>query len=415
MSDVDGDLEGYDGPRTLQELPSCPRCGRQKGQPQNCAHSYHDLGVDLGLEQGKELQRWADPAMYTAEPIDSNSGPKVTVLHMTADPLGAIAAFSGIYSGKVYRAYSEVSDKERRQALEDMTRTALQAPLETVDIHFLIEGIDRSITHQMVRQRTAVYAQESLRFAVKEELPTSRPPSLSGTDHYSESRTMLRTETYGRLSKAQQQRILWDATLENMHSAYAELVAAGMPAEEARGLLPHCTLTRIHYKTNLRNFLVEAGKRLCTQAQFDWRLVFAQMADAIRYYGSSQVYQVLRHPVVSDDPEVNSKFKKVNFTESAAWQYEAIAGLLRPVCYLTGKCEFMARADRHCKIRNRVEANASIGRRPAEWETELDAVVGNPVVVGVGPHSVVRDVEGTPVFIGAIQPAEWLLDPGAAR
>ena len=90
------------------------------------------------------------------------------------------------------------------------------------------------------------------------------------------------------------------------------------------------------------------------------------------------------------------------------------------VCYQTGKCEFGAEFDRKCSIRNRVTANADIGRSSTEWAEEYEdaAAMAGAVVAGVGPTSVIRAGEGgsgSPVFIGAIQHREWLLDPGAAR
>jgi hypothetical protein len=89
--------------------------------------------------------------------------------------------------------------------------------------------------------------------------------------------------------------------------------------------------------------------------------------------------------------------------------------MFQPICYQTGKCEFKASFDRPCKIQNRVDANAEIGRPSSEWGQEHDKVEGSPILSGVGPKSVVRDESNKPVFIGAIAPVEWLADPFAAR
>ncbi len=132
-----------------------------------------------------EIVRWADRAMFKAEPIPEG-GPKVWLLWCTPDPLGAIAAACKMYKGEVVRDLSTVTDAERLEYFEQVQKTKLKAPFEFVKFHFLIEGVTRAFTHQMVRQRTAVYAQESLRFAVvggeDTPLPVGLPPSLSGTD-----------------------------------------------------------------------------------------------------------------------------------------------------------------------------------------------------------------------------------------
>lgn len=152
--------------------------------------------------------------------------------------------------------------------------------------------------------------------------------------------------------------------------------------------------------------------RLCTQAQFEWRQVWVQMVQAIRNYNPLKA-QADSIRAAGNDDELAAALEYVGASE--AWQYERIADLFRPVCYLTGKCEFGAEFDRKCSIRNRVQANHEVGRPSSEWDQELDEVEDNPLVIGAWHTSVLRDGKERPVFIGAIQPAEWLLDPKAAR
>jgi len=281
-----------------------------------------------------EIQKWADKAMYEAEemPKDErgNVTPQVHLISATTDPLGAIAAASAIYSGKVIRSLEEVTDEMRRDAWEQTKKTHLKAPLEYVDFHFMIEGVTRAFTHQMVRQRTAVYSQESLRFAVKENISeeVALPPSIKDVP---------------------QGDGVWQNAIDAIDTCYRYLVENGMPAEDARGLLPHSITTRLHYKTNLRNLLEHAGNRLCTQAQFEWRLVFAQLVDAIRNY--DPVYPPTRHSF------------------EMGWQFRLIAddNVFRPVCYEKGYCPFMATFDRDCTIRERVNRGEFDSIDDAEW------------------------------------------------
>lgn len=347
------------------------------------------------MSEEKRVVKWADSAMFTAEPINADEGPQVHLLWMTADPLAAIAAPSKMYKGEVARSLRDVTHAERRDYVEQLKATKLKAPYEFVKFHFLIEGVTRAFTHQMVRQRTAVYAQESLRFAVKEDMPVALPPSLAGTEHYSDPGLMRGTMTFGRLSQADQNRVVWDEALEGIQFAYQRLVDAGMPAEDARGLLPHNTLTRLHYSTDLRALLDHAGNRLCTQAQFEWRLVFAKMAEAIREYNPYAGLLAQMSNIRADTLHVK------HIAESDRWQYEAIADLFRPVCYLTGKCEFKANFDRKCKIRDRVDKLAEHGVPSSEWGEEHSFAMEPPY--------------GDTVIVPPIRAAEWLLDPGAAR
>jgi thymidylate synthase (FAD) len=333
------------------------------------------------------LVRKADVAQYERPPMpaEARRGPVVTLIDAPVDPLGTMAVIGGIYTGKVRRSKSEVTDDDRRSILEDMQSTVLNGPLECIQFTFLVEGVSRSITHQAVRNRFAFFAQESLRFAVAEdwaqEVPL--PPSLASLpqDHPAVG--------------------VWRRALNQSEDNYAALIGAGMPAEEARDVLPHAITTRLYWVVSLRTLLAEAGKRTCTQAQFPWRQIFAGVAKALRARGEDGALGIHDNEgAVAHD----------------GWQYNAFADLMRPVCYQQGKCGFMAKFDRGCTIRNRVDANERLGRPSSEWHTEYDVVPPEEVVVGVGPKSVVVDRDGTtPVFVGAIDPAEWAADPAAAR
>lgn len=318
-------------------------------------------GLRQDTETNRDLVRAADAAQYAREamPDAATKGPTVTLLNATPDPLGSVAALCAMYQGRVVRSLSEVTDEERRTALADMMKTELNGPLEAVQFHFVLEGVDRAFTHQAVRSRASFFAQESLRFAVAEdwahEIPL--PPSLAGR---AEDDPAVR---------------VWRKALVSAEDQYGALIAAGMPAEEARGLLPHAITTRYHWIVDLRTLLAEAGKRTCTQAQFHWRVVFAQIAKALRHYAK-----------YIDRP---------GGWERDVWQFEHIAGLLRPVCYQKGSCGFMAQFDRGCTIRERVDANAKAGRPSSEWHLDT-------------PYA-------DPDQIKRINPREWAADPGAAR
>jgi flavin-dependent thymidylate synthase len=318
--------------------------------------------IDVGA-----VVRLADKQQYARTPMPdaARRGPVVTLIDAPTDPLGTLAVLCGIYTGQVRRSKAEVSDTDRRAALEDMQKTVLSGPLECVQFTFLIEGVDRAFTHQMVRNRFSFFAQESLRFAVAEdwaqEVPL--PPALLGRRD-DDPAVMV-----------------WRRGLNAAEDTYAALVAAGLPAEEARGMLPHAITTRLFWTVSLRTLLQEAGKRTCTQAQFIWRQVFGQVAQALRNRGAN--YAGMRYDCAQADGTV--------LELSDAWQYREFARLLRPACYQTGGCAFKAQFDRSCSIRERVDAFERLGVSSEVW------------------HS--KDVWAD----GAIDPAEWLTDPGAAR
>ena len=354
---------------------------------------------------GTDISKYADQAMFRAVPTATEGEevvPKVHFLGGTPDPLGAIAAASLMYQGLPVRSRTEVTDEQRTQIFEDTKKTRIDSAFEFVDLHFMIEGVTRAFTHQLVRQRTAVYVQESQRFAVKDNgaSEVALPPSLHGTMSADEFDAWWREQArgtsmsereaaehyyYEEASREQKARIAWDRELESQMNTYNKMIDFGMPAEDARGLLPTNVTTRIHYKTNLRALLNHAGNRLCTQAQFEWRRVWLGndgIMEAIRNYSTC--------PGHSYQDESLACQQGPHLCDN--WQWAEISKMFRPVCYQTGKCEFMSSIDRHCVIRDRVEANHVAGVPSSEWHKDR----------GLGR-------------VLPILPQEWMADPTAAR
>lgn len=375
----------------------------------------------------KEISKWSDQAMYVAPKSDNEGGPKAVLLGAPNDPLGQIAAVNKMYVGQPYRSTADVTDEMRREVLDDLSRTVLKMPLEVVDLHFFLEDVHRGITHQMVRQRTAAFAQESMRFAVKEDMATAvaLPPSLQGTRSIEDLVDVERERLKGlglnlsdedialniRNAKIhsggpQGWRIRWDEAVEEMASAYNWMINSGMPAEEARGIAPTNVLAKLHYKTNLRSFYDTMAVRVSDQAQFEWRQLVAAMVVAMREYGARNTYETwvdcdefgtIRNKkdglgileVVRWDVEGRGQ---ALIERSSEWQYVELTRMIRPVDFLQGKRAFAASADRASRIGERVDAFAACGIPSSEW------------------------MKGSEMNnIPPIYPDEWLLDPASAR
>ena len=383
---------------------------------------------------GKDLSKWSDSFMFKAEESNAAEGPKVYLLGGSNDPLGQIAACAKMYKGEVVRDLADVTDAERQSYLEEIQKTVLKMPLEAVQLHFMVEGVTRGFTHQMVRQRTGAYAQESTRFAVKEDMKsaTALPPSLSDTvpldtlveldrvqrleiglpdvGAYASTesrrgealqihREQVREEAL-RKNDAQAARLRWDEAVDVMGDAYSAMVNTGIPAEDARGLLPTNITTRLNYITNLRSWYDTMAVRVSDQAQFEWRNVAMQMAIALRKYGEANSYpvwvgyeeiewgsdEILKHEF-ADELHTRSLVRR-----SSAWQYLALSNELKPIEFKIGGPAFGANFDRPSRIGERVREFHKHGVPSSEWTT-------GSVEYGIPP----------------LNPAEWLLDPNSAR
>lgn len=355
-----------------------------------------DSGRRFGktASQGKEVSRWADAAMFRSETMptgeDGRVRPKAYLLNATPDPLGSLAALNAIYTGGVKRSLSEVTDEERMEALVEVRKNKLQGPMESIQFHFLLEGVSRAFTHQIVRGRRAFYGQESLRFAVVEgEEWLDRAATPPGFEFWTED-----------------QRENWGQAMGSAQLSYENLVGSGVPAEDARGLMPHAMTTRIHWVCSLRELLYVAGVRLCTQAQFEWRTAMASVVQSLRerstYAPTAAGWATYLTPDRIDGT------LRPHFD---GWQFQEIASLLRPICYQEGECGFKAKADRSCSIRERVDFRERYSLNRKDTSNWHKPMIADTVVYGneTGRPEIVT------ISSPGIDPAEWLTDPNAAR
>lgn len=91
---------------------------------------------------------------------------------------------------------------------------------------------DRGITHELVRHRLASYTQSSTRYIKFDQgLPVVEPIFVGPGE-----------------------REVWLKSVAAAESAYLEMLAAGVPAQNARDVLPTCTATTIFMTANMREW-----------------------------------------------------------------------------------------------------------------------------------------------------------------
>ena len=270
----------------------------------------------------KQVIKYADEAMFQAQAVPLK--PEVDIVDLTRNPLKVMAAPWLGYRGR-FILPEQVTDEEARAFAADALKSKIAAPLEWCQVALLIRGVSRDFTHQMVRQRTATYVQESMRFAVKDNAAAELPLPFS----------------IARLGENSDIYQAWVKHVFDTGGFYDYLIANGIPAEDARKALLIGTSTQLHYRTNLRDLISHSGLRLCSQAQAEWKTVWLEIIKAITAWADTDYYE--------------------------RWQWREIVKMFRPICYQTGKCEFMGEADRWCVIRDRVEAHHKNGDRSETW------------------------------------------------
>lgn len=119
---------------------------------------------------------------------------------------------------------------------------------------FSVEGVSRALTHQLVRHRIASFSQQSQRYVRLSE-PTYVVP-----------------ETVKRDPEAMK---VYEETMDGIWDSYSKLIGMGIPAEDARYVLPNGCTTNITITMNARELLHFFSMRCCNRAQWEIR----EMAD----------------------------------------------------------------------------------------------------------------------------------------
>lgn len=169
-------------------------------------------------------------------------------------PLTYIGKIAGWCTGK------EKEGDPWRRALACL-RSGHASVFEHVCLTWDVRGVSRALTHQLVRHRMASYTQESQRYA-EQSLDGDwyvTPPSLDGDARYA-------------------------ALMEKAAFEYVEALGHGVPAEDARYLLPNAAKTNIVVTMNLREFMHFYKLRADERAQWEIRDLGHAMLEVLAEY-----------------------------------------------------------------------------------------------------------------------------------
>jgi thymidylate synthase (FAD) len=187
----------------------------------------------------------------------------VQLLTHTPDPEAVVAAAARLcYSPSSIDQLLEKSRVDRESLLRKILSLGHTSVLEHANFTFGIEGISRACSHQLVRHRLASYAQQSQRYVShRERFAAVTPPSI---------------EQHPELLQRYQ------ALLDQIHDVYRELLDAGVPAEDARFVLPNAAQTKLVLSMNARELLHFFNLRCCRRAQWEIRNLAKEMLRLVR-------------------------------------------------------------------------------------------------------------------------------------
>lgn len=164
---------------------------------------------------------------------------------------------------------SKVEGNDQRDFLEKLTAVGHLSPVEHASFTFVVEGISRACSHQLVRHRLASYSQQSQRYVNEKEFDYLMPPSIQEDG---------------------EMRALFEKTMKDIQQSYSyfadRLVQKGYSTEsareDARFVLPNATETKIMITMNARELLHFFRQRLCNRAQWEIRAMAYAMLKLVK-------------------------------------------------------------------------------------------------------------------------------------
>ena len=188
----------------------------------------------------------------------------VTLLYHTPEPERAVATAARLCYAPVggRELMESLTDEKIRKVLTTIMASGHFSTLEHASYTFAVEGVSRALTHQLVRHRLASYNQQSQRYVkFKEEPPIVRPASVDTNPEAAQA---------------------FDEAIEACWQAYDKLVQAGVPAEDARYVLPNACETKIVVTMNIRELMHFFSNRCCNRAQWEIRELAWKMLELVR-------------------------------------------------------------------------------------------------------------------------------------
>ena len=185
--------------------------------------------------------------------IEHTPNPELTV---------ALAARLCYSPSSIYKLREKLEASDIEAFLDKIMSLGHHSVLEHASFTFGIEGISRVTTHQLVRHRIASFSQQSQRYVSHKENFTSIMPDS--------------------ISENPAARQIFSLMSESVHKAYTQLVEIGIPAEDARYILPNATETKIIMTMNARELLHFFALRCCKRSQWEIRAMSVEMLRLVK-------------------------------------------------------------------------------------------------------------------------------------
>lgn len=218
---------------------------------------------------------------------------KVELLRYTPDGEKLIASAAKLCYSPVgiSQIEEELTEEKVASFLNLLMDMGHESPIEHVSFTFGVEGVSRTLTHQLVRHRIASFSQQSQRYVRLDQFEYIIPPHIEKNSEAKELFLKAMEEDqryYDKISS-----LLYDEHYsryigEGLTEKQAKQKAEKESIEDARYIFPNACETKIVFTMNTRTLLNFFRLRCCNRAQWEIRQLAVQMLNELK-----KVYPVL--------------------------------------------------------------------------------------------------------------------------
>lgn len=206
---------------------------------------------------------------------------KIDLIYISPDAEGACEIGARV----CYDSHDKMTDTSRTAILPSLLKSGHMSIFEHSSASFMIEGISRTASHQLVRHRLASFSQRSQRYVNEGDFDCVMPPSIAQN---------LEAGT------------LYQDTIKILNEQYQKLISLGIKKEDARFILPNATSTTLVMTTNFREWLHVIDMRVSKPAQWEIRELLILIWKEL-YQHAPNVFGMLYFNAWSKDSEYKQK------------------------------------------------------------------------------------------------------------
>lgn len=229
---------------------------------------------------------------------------KVNLVEYTPNPEKVVAAAAKLcYSSVgVDNIMENLNEENINKFINMLMSYGHHSPIEHVSFTFAIEGVSRSLTHQLVRHRLASYSQQSQRYVRLRQFQYIIPPEIEKNEKAKEifiSCMEKDQEIYDELVKILKKSAFNDLQEEYLRknkltiSEMDEKTTANFlnkaekkAIEDARYVFPNACETKIIVTMNARELMHFFSERCCQRAQWEIRIMANKMLNEVKKVSS---------------------------------------------------------------------------------------------------------------------------------